>query len=242
VRSERGRGASPYDVVSERRATLALRNGGEIVIDRTAGSLLFRVPHDLRPDDLAHPYLAPAAAVIGHWLGRESIHAGAVAMHGRVWALIGDREAGKSSTLGWLAARGTPVLCDDMLVVDGLKPLVGPRMVDLRPDAARRLGIGEDIGVTGARERWRVRLDPVPEDLPLGGWIFLAWGERVEVRPLGAAERLARLLPHRGLRVPGKDPEALVELATLPAWELRRPARWDAMEGALERLDSVLAA
>lgn len=143
-------------------AQLRLRNGGEIAIDRRAGRVVFRVPHPVRADELVHPYLAPAAAVIARWLGRESIHAGAFAGRDTAWGLVGGRGAGKSSTLAWLARAGMEVLCDDMLVLEGRTPLAGPRSVDLREDAAARLGAGEEIGLTGARERWRLQLGPVP--------------------------------------------------------------------------------
>jgi hypothetical protein len=224
------------EYVSERRARLQLRSGGELLIDRDAGSVLARVPHEVRPDELVHPYLAPAAAVIGRWLGRESLHAGAFALDGRVFGLIGTREAGKSSTLAALATRGYGLVCDDMLVLDGTRPLMGPRSVDLRADAAERLGAGEPIGVTGARERWRLRLPPVDGPLELAGWVFLAWGEDVSVRRLGAAERLARLLDERGVRLPPARPEVLVDLAALPAWELRRTHGWDSLDAAVDRL------
>ena len=96
----------------------------------------FEVPHPVRPDELVHPYLAPAAAVIGRWLGRESVHAGAIAVDGRALGVVGARGAGKSSTLAWWALDGGEVLCDDLLVLDGRATFVGPRSIDLREDAA----------------------------------------------------------------------------------------------------------
>ena len=227
---------SAPDRVSDSRARLQLRSGGELLIDRAAGRVLARVPHEVRPDELVHPYLAPAAAVIGRWLGRESLHAGAFAVDGRVWGLIGSREAGKSSMLAALAARGCGVVCDDMLVLDGGSPLAGPRSIDLRADAAERLGAGKPIGITGARERWRMRLPQVGGGLVLAGWIFLAWGDTVAVRPVGAGERLSRLFAERGVRLPPARPELLVDLAELPAWELSRPRDWDSVDACVDRL------
>ena len=162
-----------------------------MLIDRRGASVRFEVPHALRPDELVHPYLAPAAAVIGRWLGRESVHAGAFAVDDRALGIVGTREAGKSSTLAWLALAGTEVLCDDLLVIDGRSTFTGPRSIDLREDAAARLGAGEAIGVTGARERWRLRLGPAGDRHVLAGFVFLTWGDGVTVRSLGAGERLA---------------------------------------------------
>jgi len=236
IESEVGRPAPDPEFVDDDRGELLLRSGGRILIDRTAGKVSFVVPHEVRPDELVHPYLAPAAAVIGRWHGRESIHAGAFAVDGDVWGLVGEREAGKSSTLAWLAQAGVDVLCDDMLVIDGRTPFRGPRSIDLRADAAERFEGGEAIGVTGARERWRLRLDQAPDGHTLAGFLLLSWGERVEVRALGASERLQRLVPQRGVRLEPTRVEALLDLASLPAFEVSRPRSWASLPEAGKRL------
>jgi hypothetical protein len=227
-----GTPAPAPEFVDDDRAELQLRSGGRIEIDRTAGRARFVVPHAIRPDELVHPYLAPAAAVIGRWHGHESLHAGAFAVNGSAWGVIGTREAGKSSTLAWLALEGAEVLCDDLLVVDGRTPFAGPRSIDLRPDAAERLGAGEPIGVTGARERWRLRLEGAGDGHLVAGWIFLAWGDRVEVRSLGGRERLERLIPQRGTSLAPTRADAVLDLATLPAWEISRPRDWSSLPEA----------
>jgi hypothetical protein len=236
IGSEVGRPAQEPEFVDDNRAELLLRSGGRILIDRPGGRVSFVVPHEVRPDELVHPYLAPAAAVVGRWLGRESVHAGAFAVGGAVWGVVGEREAGKSSTLAWLALAGVDVLCDDMLIVDGRTPFRGPRSIDLRADAARRFEAGEAIGVTGARERWRLRLDQAPDGHTLAGWILLAWGEEVAVRALGASERLQRLVPQRGVRLEPTRVAALLDLASLPAYEVSRPQRWESLPEAGKRL------
>jgi hypothetical protein len=231
VAAEIGHADSFAEHVDDDRAELRLRSGGRIVVDRAQQTILFRVPHEVRPDELVHPYLAPAAAVIGRWHGRESVHAGAIAVAGRALGVVGARESGKSSTLAWLAREGVDVLCDDMLIVDGATPLAGPRSIDLRADAAERFGAGEPIGMTGARERWRLQLGPTAA-ATLTGWVFLAWGDDVAARPLPARERIPRIAAERGLRLPPVRPDALLELASLPAWELSRPREWSSLPQA----------
>jgi hypothetical protein len=211
------------------------------VIDRAARTVAYRVPHAVRSDELVHPYLAPAAAVIGRWLGRESVHAGAFAVDGQALGVVGTRESGKSSTLAWLARQGVDVLCDDMLIVDGDRPLAGPRSIDLRADAAERFGAGEPIGMTGARERWRLQLGPTAT-ATLTGWVFLAWGDEVAARPLPARERIPRIAAERGLRLPPVRPDALLELASLPAWELSRPRDWASLPRAADLLLGLASA
>jgi hypothetical protein len=190
----------------------------------------------VRPDELVHPYLAPAAAVIGRWLGRESVHAGAIAVDGRALGVVGARGAGKSSALAWWALDGGEVLCDDLLVIDGRATFAGPRSIDLREDAATQLGAGEPIGVTGARERWRLRLAPIRDHHDLVGFVFFAWGDGVSVRQLGVGERLERLVPQRGLRLEPARQDAVLDLASLPAWEISRPRSWASLPDVGRRL------
>jgi hypothetical protein len=227
--------------VDDGRAELRLRSGGQIVIDRRAQTVLYRVPHAVRADELVHPYLAPAAAMINRWQGRESIHAGAFAVDGRALGVVGTREAGKSSTLAYLALHGVDVLCDDMLIVDGDHPLAGPRTIDLRADAAERFEAGEAIGITGARERWRLTLGPTA-GATLVGWVFLGWDDEVAARRLPARERIPRIAEERGLRLPPVRPDALLTLAELPAWELSRPREWKSLPQAADLLRELASA
>lgn len=223
------------------RAVLKLRSGGEIVIERVDGRIVYAVRHRLSDEELVHPYLAPAAAVIGRWLGRESFHGGAFVASGRVWALLGERGSGKSSTLAWLALHGHDVVCDDMLILRDRTAFLGPRSVDLRADAANELGAGEPLGVIGARERWRLLLGRPKAVPPLGGWVVLDWGRRLGAEKLSVAERVAQLVQHRGLRIPSNDPVAVIELAALPGWTVRRPRGWESVAPAVQHLLEVLA-
>lgn len=215
--------------VSDTRATLRLRTGGRIELDRDAGRADYVVPRPLSPEELVHPYLVPVAAVMAVWHGRESVHAGAFVLETGAWGVVGGRESGKSTTLARLALDGVEIVSDDLLALDGTTPLPGPRAVDLRAEPAGRLGVGVSIGLAGARERWRLRLAPVTGGLELRGWIHLAWGDRVEAVPLEGADRAARLVAQRAARLPSPAPEVFLELASLPAWEVRRPRTWDSL-------------
>lgn len=237
-----GEAGAGSEHATDDHARLVLRTGGEIEIDRAAGEVRFTLPRELGPHALVHPYLAPAAAIIARWLGRESFHGGAFAAGGQVWGVLGERELGKSSLLAWLALHGDPVVSDDMLIVADGTAFAGPRSVDLRRETAEQLGTGEALGVVGQRERWRVTLPAVEPELPFRGWVFLAWGDAVEVRPVEPSERLARLLLHRGVRLPPPDHEAFLAFADLPALELVRPRRWDSVADAGERLLDAVAA
>lgn len=211
-------------------ARLHLKTGGHIELDRTSGEAVFVVERPLSAEELVHPYLAPVASVMAHWFGRESIHAGAFAIDDGVLGVVGARESGKSSTLARLALDGAEIVCDDLLVLEGTRVLAGPRSLDLREEPAQRLGVGVSIGRAGARERWRLRLRDLPEDFELRGWVHLAWGEQVQAVPLQGADRVARLLVERGARLPSVEPSVLLDLASLPSWEVRRPRVWDSLD------------
>jgi hypothetical protein len=236
-----GSRAGTFDRLGEDRAEITLRSGGVLLLSRSEARAEFVTPTPLTADELAHPGLAPVAAVAARWLGRESFHAGAFLIGHDVWALLGEREGGKSTTLAWLAARGHQIVCDDLLVLDGHVAFPGPRILDLRAESARRLGLGDYRGTVGLRERWRVALDGVSDSLRFRGWIFLTWADDVTVEPVRAVERLPRLARHLGLRIPPAQPERLLELAALPGWEFRRPRGWRGFDEAGERLVAVLA-
>jgi hypothetical protein len=231
----------PCDRVGPDRAELKLLTGGWVGIDRSPGRAVYHLPARVDDGALLHPYLAPVALIAARWLGRESFHAGAFVADGGVWALLGDKEAGKSTALAWLAAHGHPVVCDDALVLDELTALAGPRSIDLRAESARRLGIGEPLGTVGARERWRLPLDPVPAELPFRGWVSLEWGDEVAVEPLRGAARLPALIPHRGVRIEPPRPAALIEYAALAHLVLRRPRGWESLGEGVERLLEAIA-
>jgi hypothetical protein len=224
------------EVVTDTTATLRLLTGGRIELDRGAGRAEYVVGRPLGAEELVHPYLAPVAAVMAHWHGRESVHAGAFVAGGGVWGVVGERESGKSSTLARLALEGVGIVCDDLLTLAGTTVLAGPRAIDLREEPAARLGVGSSIGVGGARERWRLRLPPVPQVLELRGWVHLTWGDRVEAVRVSGADRVARLLGQRAARLPPPAPETLLDLAALPSWEVRRPRAWESLDEAADCL------
>ena len=217
--------------VDSDRATFVLL-GAVAVAERSPGRAVFTFDGEPNPEALVHPYLAPIAGLFAHWHGRESVHAGAFVAGGGAWAVVGEREGGKSSMLARLALDGVPIVTDDMLVLENGVAFAGPRAIDLRREPAQALGVGDPLGVLGARERWRLRLDETASTWPLRGWVFLAWADDVSVTPVSAGDRLQRLAAERTIRLVPPDPRALLRLSALPAFELRRPRDWSSLEEA----------
>ena len=241
LRSHVGDGRLDADRVSDSRAELRLHTGGFVVVDREAGTVDYTTPRVLGPEELVHPFLAPAAAMMAHWAGRPAIHGGAFVLDGRAWGVLGGREAGKSSLLAWLARGGHPIVSDDVLVLEGRRVFPGPRSVDLREDAAAELGAGRSIGAAGARDRWRVGVDPLHGEVEMAGFVVLEWGDDLRIEDVGGRERLGLLQEQAAVRLPARDPDALLDLVALPARRFVRSRSWERMPDDAARLLDALA-
>lgn len=202
-------------------ARIGLEGGGHVFADRRSRRVTFVSPQPVETDVLLHPALSFVGAVYSKWLGRQAIHAGAFVVDGEACALIGVSWGGKSSTLGWLAQAGSQILADDLVVIDDGAAFAGPRTLDLKPASARYLGHEGDRVRGGGRRR--LALDGVKAEMPLRFWIALSWGDALEARRIPPSERLGVLLEHLQLRLHGPGSGALLDLAALPAFELRRP-------------------
>jgi hypothetical protein len=221
--------------VGDEHVTLRLLGGGQLDIDRESRVATFRTRLPLDDEELAHPYLAPVGSYFAGWLGREALHAGAFVAGAGVWALLGAKEDGKSTLLACLARAGHGVVTDDVLVLDGDAALAGPRCIDLREESALWLGLDDREASARGGERWRLPLPAVEPELPLCGLVFLSWGDELELAPVPPADRLVRIAARRNART-SPEPAGLLDLARLPAFELRRPRAWDALPDACSRL------
>jgi hypothetical protein len=217
------------------RAEAWLDDETRIELDRATLRARFLTRSDVDDEALAHPYLGLPAAVANHWLGRPVLHGGAfLGPHGGAVGLLGDREAGKSSSLGWLHEAGASVISDDLLVLEGATVFAGPRSIDLRADAGELLG-GIELGTVGGRTRRRVRSVEVAPVHDLDALVHLAWGDALSVEPVPLADRLGALADHLVFGA-AAAPVALLDLAAVPTWRLTRPVRLDRIADGLEAL------
>ncbi len=235
-----GEGERVDGTVGADQARLRLAPHGSLVVDRQSRTSTLTMPRPPSDAELAHPYMSATAALAARWEGWQSFHAGGFAVGGRVWGVLGEREVGKSSLLAGLARVGVEVVSDDVLVVREGRALAGPRCIDLRERSARELAIGESIGVVGTRERWRVCLGPIAPELPLGGWLTLAWDENESLERVEPGERFLRLLENLTVALEPPDPPTVLSLAALPMMTLRRPRRLDTLGQTVERLVAEL--
>jgi hypothetical protein len=227
--------------ISDERARLRLPSGGSADVDWARGDVMFTLRRRAGAGELVHPHLGPVAAFGSQLRGRESFHAGAVVLGDGAWGVMGAKGAGKSTLLAWLALSGHRVLADDVLVIDEeCRAFAGPRVIELREAAARRLGVGESMGA-GSRQRQRMLIGGVPPLVPLRGFIRLAWGDVPTVVRVPVAWRPAALASCRAVGLAPRDPNVLVQLSALPMVELRRPREWGQAADAADRLLGALA-
>ncbi len=205
--------------VDDRSADIRLVGGGRLRASCEEPVVRFDFV-DVPPDaDLLHPYLTPGAALVWQWAGREALHAGAVAIGGAAVLVIGRKEAGKSTTLAWLAEHhDAPVMADDLAVIQGDRVVAGPRSIDLRTEAAVPGAV-----VVREGDRRRVTLPAVPASLPIAGSVVLGWGERPAIEPLDAEARLRALASERTFHRLRGDPAAILDIAARPMFGLSRP-------------------
>jgi hypothetical protein len=220
----------------ERHAEAALPGGGHVHMDRDRATATIAMPREISEDWLIHPSLATVAAVFARWHGRNSLHAGAFVVDGAAWGVLGSYEAGKSTTLGWLARSGHPVIADDMVVAEAGRTFAGPRTVDLRAAAAPFVDDGSATEVRGG-DRQRMKLDAgLDVECPLGGWFVLRWGTAISARPLTPRETLRAVLNHLHPVSADAGAAAALDLVRLPAYELTRPQRLELLPAVTEEL------
>jgi hypothetical protein len=217
--------------VDERSADISLIGGGRLRATRDEGIAAYHLPAIPPVADLLHPYLAPGAALAAKWAGLEALHAGGFVTAEGAVLLLGDKEAGKSTTLAWLAKEGgVGVVADDMIVLDRGAALSGPRLIDIRP--------GGSATGPSVRDGTRVRerLADVALRTPAAGTVVLEWGDEVGTRVVAPADRLALLADSRMFPALTGDPSAVLELAAQPMFTLTRPRSHDALPAAGAKL------
>jgi hypothetical protein len=208
-------------------ADLQLIGGGRLRTSRGTPAADYYLQTRPSDEDLLHPYLAPAAALFWQWQGREAIHAGAFEVNGGAVLVLGDKEGGKSTTLGWLATEGgATVLTDDLSVLEGSIVHAGPRSIDLRINGAVP-GVSAHLVRSG--ERHRLRLAEAPATLPLAGVAVLEWGTALALDPVPLAERIPLVARQRTFPTLAPSARGLLELSTVPMIRASRPRDLDGL-------------
>ena len=185
---------------AERWPVLTLAPDADVTADDQAlvdwGTLRAGVCAELPQDEIVHPVLGRMLPLLAEARGIDALHGGALLVRDAAWAVIGAREAGKSSLLAQCHRDGAQVATDDIVVLEGMRCLSGPRCIDLRAEPARRLGPG--IAVRGGTKH-RIKLPPAAAEAELAGVVYLAWGPGDRARRRG---RLRQPAPARRAACP----------------------------------------
>lgn len=235
-------GAGGIDL-TEDRVVWATRGGASLTVDRRPPTILLDLPEETSASALVHPILSLPLSLLARWRGHLTLHGGAFLCAGGAWGVVGDRNAGKSSLLAELGQRGTPIVTDDLIVVDRGLVLAGPSCVDLRAGAAEHYPSARSLGVVGNRPRFRVSTPPAPARSPMLGIFALEWSEAAEVELIAAdtADRLKLLYEQEYVGPAGPaNPRLVMDLLGLPVWRLRRPRSWSAMDDTVSAIGKIL--
>lgn len=233
--------------ITAERAHFAFGTASSLAMTRNPLRVTFALDHEVETESLVHPLLSIPAAVANLWLGRTCLHAGAVLIGGRAWAIVADRGGGKSTTVAMLVRAGCSFVTDDLLVADDSDCVFpGPRAIDLRASAAAILG-GRALESVGSRQRWRINPDPgrsARGPTPLAGFVHLSWSENRQIAPMPFQERLQRLANAAALGLPPPGRDGYLPMAALPAFELARPpddlaSSAELIVGLIDRLATV---
>jgi hypothetical protein len=216
---------------------LSYSDGTQFFLDGAATRMWCSWLAPLTVEDLATYLLGPAMGFVLRRRGVTALHASAVRIGRHAVLLVGDAQAGKSTTAAALALRRVPVLCEDispMREEDGVffvEPAY-PR-VCLWPDAVQNL-LGSPDGLPPLTPNWEKRF------LQLDGSQAHFEQER---QPLGAVYLLApRVEESNAPRVEELTPrEALLELVknTYMNWLLDREQRAAEFDVLARLADSV---
>jgi hypothetical protein len=241
VSVEEGRVLDREERFGEDAAEIRLIGNGWVSLSR-AGHAHFVLPNLVPGEEVIHPWLVPAAATYSGWLGRHVLHGGIYSRDGRAVAVLGDKEAGKSTLLAWLATHGEgEVLADDLVVLDAGIVYSGPRCIDLRPGTAEAIDAIASKRLVRDASRQRVRLPPCRESAEIVGVVVLSWdeGRDVSLIRMGPSEAVAVVLPH-ALKVDTSHRTGLLDLLGYPVWRLARPRTWESTPRVAGELAELL--
>jgi hypothetical protein len=186
---------------------LRYADGTEFTLDAAGTRIGCTWEPPMTREDMATYLLGPVLGFALRLRGVTCLHASVVAMAGGAVLVCGPAGAGKSTTAAALAARGHPVLADDVAALDPSPDgvTVRPAYPHLRlwPDAVRAL-YGADADLPPLTPNWEKRYLDLARDatfhaapLPVRAVVLLAGRETEQaprVEPVPASEALLSLV------------------------------------------------
>jgi hypothetical protein len=208
------------------------------------------------------PLLGPVMALLLHARGALVMHASAVRIGARVGVFIGDKGAGKSTTLASALTRGHGLYTDDVLAISLDKngvPLAPPGFptVKLSDEGAQHLAMNQMEALPEPIASFPKRICRLREGFsetpaPLGRFYVLARGETAQLERLDAAHGLQALMRYAYVPLFRGRPWARAETQTfftqcahlaaaIGVARLTTPNRVERIEDALALVEHDLA-
>jgi hypothetical protein len=205
--------------------TLGLNVGGYLDFHVGERRCVIATPDRPSKSALVHPWLATIGAWVANARGFDTFHAGGVVVAGRAWAVLGAKEAGKSTTLAAFYQAGYVVTSDDLVGVQENRSLSGPACVDLRQESAHGLRVGMRQMLMPGRVRWRLDMPAPTAEVPFAGFVIPAFTDLPAcVAPVPPADRLRLLFDSRAALWRDNDRAArMLQMASLPMLRWHRP-------------------
>ena len=232
-------------------ARYLVTRGEEIVVSPSAGAL---------PLDVRAYLLGTIFVVLCQQRGLLPLHASAVSSAQGVVAFLGQSGQGKSSLAAHLAARGFPVIADDICLIDPSLPgatMVAPTApwLKLWRRSLEHLGQPADAlaRVFSEDDKYRLPLGQTTTPLPLRTLMFLAHdaaARTVTIEAVSAFEAVPLLmnLTHQAylLQATGQREQSFLRCSRVSshakAFRLLRPWGLEHMEATVDALETVLRA
>lgn len=232
---------------------LRYADGCEYHVDAAGTAVACTWPAHFTPEDAATYLLGPVFGLVLRLRSIPALHASAVVIGGRALALCGPPRAGKSTTAAALAARGHPLVSDDVLALPerGGRIEAQPAYPHLRlwPDVVAPLfGDGAELPLlTPNWDKRLLRLDAAfhRDPLPLGAVYLLAAREdgadAPRLEPVAGAGAVLALLANAYVGwFPGRRAQAR-ELAVLGRVARSVPVVWAMPHADPARLGELCA-
>lgn len=167
---------SPFAQVRDQGFCLTLPEIAQYTI-RDGTTILVRPATGIDAASVRVFLLGSALGALLFQRGLLVLHGNAINMGGQAMLCLGPSGAGKSTLAAAFAARGYPVLADDVVAIDGdCAALAGIPRVKLWQDAATRLKIdtGGLARIRPELEKYHLPLDSPPADTALPvRWVYL---------------------------------------------------------------------
>ncbi|MBI4993959.1 hypothetical protein HZC33_03360 [Candidatus Wolfebacteria bacterium] len=172
--------------------------------------------------EFIHPHIQFALPSLAQINQDFLFHSGAVIINGKLFGILGDRGAGKSSLLFEMFKNfNLEIFTDDVMLIRKNMVCIGPRLIGLRQSASEKF-LKKQISL--------IEIPPMLySEIPIAGWFIIGWSDNLFLKSLSVKElsyelqRYDLLKKQRFVQI---NFEYYKYLSLFPAWKIFRPKKW----------------